>query len=272
MAAATMNPIDADLFGHFLRTVTDSLALLAGPPQMGDTLDEIIRRVETVSADARAALAALLDPHYPTIGWSDAENRPERQTRPALNESFWIYDPIDGAYHFAQGLPLWSASLALVSGGRTILAFVYDPTLRELFVAVEGAGATMNDRPLRPSSKTELRHAVVATAIPPFHSVEPEMHDRSLASLATVSRRTFITRQMASASLQLAYVAAGRLDGYWEFGRDIHDWLAGAMLVREAGAVVTDLAGRPFDWQADGIAAGPAALQRELHGAIADAA
>ncbi|HTJ25562.1 MAG TPA: inositol monophosphatase family protein [Candidatus Limnocylindria bacterium] len=140
------------------------------------------------------------------IGWSDAEAQPDLQRRPADDETFWIFDPIDGAYHYLQGLPLWSSSLALISGGRAVFA-------------------------------------VVATALPPFGYGDFAEHEQARALLGAVAERVFVVRQMASASLHLAYVAAGRLDAYWEVGRDVHDWAAGALLVRESGAQITDLTG-----------------------------
>jgi myo-inositol-1(or 4)-monophosphatase len=263
-----MKPIDPELCGFLLRAVTDQLAQSVRP-RADEHIGRIIGHIQAASARAKAALAAALAVHYPAIGWSDAEARPDRQIRPAPDENFWVYDPIDGAYHYAQGLPLWSASLALVSEGRTVLALVYDPVLRELFVAAEGGGATLNGAPVQASVKTVLAGAVVATAVPPFRPGDPAEHQQALILLGAVARHVFIIRQMASASLQLAYVAAGRLDGYWEIGRDVHDWLAGALLVRESGAAVTDLAGAPFDWEACGIVAAPPGLARGLLDAIA---
>ena len=101
-------------------------------------------------------------------GWVDAEARPELQGKSTKDEAFWIYDPIDGAYHYLQGLPLWSASLALIHGDNTIYAAVYDPVTRELFSANKGQGAKLNASIIRVSQKSDLRTAVIGTAIPPY--------------------------------------------------------------------------------------------------------
>ena len=183
---------------------------------------------------------------------------------------YWVYDPIDGAYHYVQGLPLWSSSLTLISEGRPVFSIVYEPSQRELFVATESRGATLDSVPLQVSGKSDLRSAVVATALPPFGYGDEDEHRRSVALLGAMSRRVFVVRQMASASLQLAYVAAGRLDAYWETGNDLYDWMAGSVLVREAGGEVTDLAGAPLGSNANGIAAAPAGLAVALLEGLAD--
>jgi myo-inositol-1(or 4)-monophosphatase len=207
-------------------------------------------------------LKTLLDARYPEIQWGGDEAHPHLSTA-ELSARRWIYDPIDGAYHFIQGLPLWSASLALAEDGEVIVALVYDPSTGELYVGRRDRGATLNGQPLAVSTKRVLGAAVVGTGLPIHGYGDPETHTSALHQLAAVSRNVFVTRQMASASLQLAYVAAGRLDAYWEAGRDLHDWAAGALLVREAGGVVTDFDGTPFGGDSEGIIAAPEAL---LHG------
>ncbi len=109
-----------------------------------------------------------LSEHYPDVGWSRSEAQPDNRDESADASPYWVYDPIDGAYHYIQGMPLWSSSLALISEGRTVFSIVYEPSLHELFVATESGGATLNGVSLRVSGKSALRSAVVATALPPF--------------------------------------------------------------------------------------------------------
>jgi myo-inositol-1(or 4)-monophosphatase len=268
MPPLTAQPeIDPTFCAIALRTVTDELARQAWQPRAGDQVADIIPRLFEISAHGRAMLKALLDLRYPGILWGADEKHPHLSTT-ALRARCWIYDPIDGAYHFIQGLPLWSASLALVEDGEVVFALVYDPTCGELYAGCRGYGATLNGQKLGVSAKRVLSAAVVGTGLPIHGPGDPSIHSSGLEQLAAVSRNVFVVRQMASASLQLAYVAAGRLDAYWEAGRDLHDWAAGALLVREAGGVVTDFDGRPFGGNGDGIIAAPQSLLGGMHDAI----
>jgi myo-inositol-1(or 4)-monophosphatase len=251
---------DPNICSALIRGITDQLAASAAPPKPDETVNQLIQRVTQASTWAKTVMRAALSQHYPGIGWSSSEAEPDKLDKAAALSPYWVYDPIDGAYHYVQGLPLWSSSLALISGGRPVFSIVYEPSLREHFVATEFGDATLNGMPLRVSGKSDLRAAVVATALPPFGYGGEDEHLRSVALLGPMSRRVFVVRQMASASLQLAYVAAGRLDAYWETGNDLYDWMAGALLVREAGGQVTDLAGEPLGSDANGIAAASAGL------------
>lgn len=259
-----MSLIDSDFCATLLRTTTDRIAALEERPGPDQDLGGIIGWVKTISRDAAEAMRAELAVAYPGIAWVGEEEQPE-----AADGAYWIYDPIDGAYHFLQGLPLWSSSLALVKDGRAIFALVYDPASGEMFAAREGLGATVNGRPLATARKSDLRTAVLGTAIPPIVQVGPEEHGRALALLGAISPQVFVVRQMASASLQLAYVAAGRLDGYWEVGHDMPDWLAGTLLVQEAHGTVSDLAGKALGWASGSILAASPAMHSALLPAVA---
>ena len=171
---------------------------------------------------------------------------------------------------YLQGLPLWSSSLALVKDGQAILALVYDPCHQELVAAEVGRGTTLNGQPVSASAKTELRAAVVGTALPPFGSVAPIEHAHAARLLVEASKHVFVTRQMAAASLQLAYVAMGRLDAYLEIGEDVYDWMAGCLLVQEAGRIATSLKGVPFNASAQGVLAAAAGLHSRLHNSLID--
>ena len=261
---------DPHICSALIRGVTDQLASSAAPPQPDETVNQLIQRVTQASTWAKMVMRTALSQHYPGIGWSSSEAEPDKLDEATALSPYWVYDPIDGAYHFIQGLPLWSSSLALTSEGRTVFSIVYEPSLHELFVATESGGATLNGVPLRVSGKSDLHAAVVATALPPFGYGDEDEHRRSVALLGAMSRRVFVVRQMASASLQLAYVATGRLDAYWETGNDLYDWMAGTLLVEEAGGQVTDLAGAPLGSNANGIAAAPAELTIALREGLAD--
>jgi myo-inositol-1(or 4)-monophosphatase len=158
--------------------------------------------------------------------------------------------------------------LVLVRNGKPVLSIVYDPSMGEVFVAATGEGATCNGQAVKASPKSNLSAAVVGTAVPPLGQAGEAEQDDALALIRTVACAVFVVRPMAAASLQLAYVAAGRLDAYFENGLDAADWLAGALLIQEAGGVVTDLAGNQFGWSGDGILSAGAVLHPAMAAAI----
>lgn len=254
-----MPKINPDVVASRLRGNADKIAARMDRPTPASDLIEVIKWVRDLSWRASKELRIALKSDYPAIGWVGEEERPE-----SSGGLYWIHDAIDGAYHFLQRLPLWSSSLALVRDGHAIFGLVYDPSSQELFAALEGLGATLNGKAIAVSHKSCLSTAVVATAIPPIFQAGDREHARSVNLLRAVAPQVFASRQMASASLQLAYVAAGRLDGYWEVGEDTPDWLAGSLLLREAGATVTDLAGDAFGWNCDGILAAPRPVYDQL--------
>lgn len=264
--------LDLDQVALLLRQVTDDIAASA-PRHAGDaSVAEAVARVNAVSSAAGLRLRTQLQARYPGIGWRDEDGAAFDTAAP-----HWVYDPIDGAYHYLQGLPLWAASLALVRDGRAVAAVVYDPALGELFVAAEGTGARCTGfagragAPLRVSARTELASAVAGSAIPPLLQVGADAQQQALRLLCAVAPHVFVVRPMAATSLQLAYVAAGRLDVYWESGNDAADWLAGALLVHEAGGAVSDLAGGPLRADSRGIVAGHPTVAAQLRAVAASA-
>jgi myo-inositol-1(or 4)-monophosphatase len=152
----------------------------------------------------------------------------------------WIVDPLDGTTNFLHGLPFFAISIALERDGEIVAGVIYEPIRDEMFWAEKGAGAFVNDRRLRVSARRRLGEAVIGTGMP-FR--EHGDHPAYLATLAPVMAATSGVRRMGVASLDLAYVAAGRLDGFWEFGLKPWDIAAGLLMVRESGGYATDLAG-----------------------------
>lgn len=242
-----------------LRTSADRIAAVTDRPPSTSDLTSLIAWVKDLGAQASTSLRARLSSLAPEVGWVDEGQRPELDSG-----SYWLHDPVDGAYHLLQGLPLWSSSLVLVRDGRPELSMVYDPAARDLFVAIRGGGATRDGEPIAVSAKATLGTAVVGTSIPPLAQVGARALDESLSFVTAASRHVFVLRAMAAVSLQLAWVAAGRLDAFFESGRDTEDWLAGALLVAEAGGAVTDLQGAALGWEADGVVAGNGVLQAGL--------
>ena len=149
----------------------------------------------------------------------------------------WIIDPIDGTTNFLHGIPHFAISIALEMDGEIIAGLVYNPIVDEMYYAEKGKGAFLNDKRLRVSSRSRMTDCVIATGIP-FHG-RPG-HKPFLAQLERVMSAAAGTRRFGAASLDLAYLAAGRVDGFWEMALQPWDVAAGLILVREAGGYITE--------------------------------
>ncbi len=163
----------------------------------------------------------------------------------------WVVDPLDGTTNFLHGLPHFAVSIALEKNAAIVAGVVYDPIKDEMFYAEKGQGAFLNDRRLRVANRVRLDGTIAATGIP-FNG----HGDRApfLRELNTVMAKTAGVRRWGAAALDLAYIAAGRYDSYWEHGLSPWDMAAGALIAAEAGATVTDLDGKPLDiWTAQSI-------------------
>jgi len=148
----------------------------------------------------------------------------------------WIIDPVDGTTNFLHGIPHFAISVALEEAGQIVAGVIYQPVSDELFWAERGAGAYLNDRRLRVASRSQLDEAVVGTGLPQYGRPGDPAY---VAELREVMEKAAGIRRMGAASLDLAYVAAGRFDAFWETGLDIWDIAAGVILVREAGGRVS---------------------------------
>ncbi|MFA5627298.1 MAG: inositol monophosphatase family protein [Thiohalomonadaceae bacterium] len=152
----------------------------------------------------------------------------------------WIIDPLDGTTNFLHGFPQYAVSIALMVKGQLEQAVIYDPNSQDLYTASRGAGAQLNNRRIRVSRRSELPGTLIGTGFP-FR--QPELLEPYLDTFRAVAPKVADIRRAGSAALDLAYVAAGRLDGFWEFGLEPWDMAAGVLLIQEAGGVVTDFAG-----------------------------
>jgi myo-inositol-1(or 4)-monophosphatase len=152
----------------------------------------------------------------------------------------WIVDPLDGTTNFLHGVPHFAISIGLERDGEIVAGVVYEPTRDELYWTEKGAGAYLNDRRLRVSARRQMSEALVGTG---FSMRALVAHPHYHGTVAAVTGATAGVRRFGAAALDLAYVAAGRLDGFWEYGLSPWDIAAGILLVREAGGYVSDLAG-----------------------------
>ena len=220
-----------------------------------DLVTQIDREVEEMF---RALIARRFPAH--TVLAEEFVSAADRENEA---EYCWVFDPVDGTTNYAHGLPIFCSSLALEISGVPTVAAIYDPTRRELFTAERGQGAWLNGAPLQVSSAATLIDSLLCTGFP--YSVQQDA--QSLVGLFTefleVSRAV---RRLGSAALDLAYVAAGRLDGFWEQALHPWDMAAGALIVQEAGGRVTDLRNGPYSSRGQSILA----TNGHLHDAMVD--
>ena len=191
--------------------------------------------VTEVDRAAEAAIIGVLLDAYPTHAILAEESG-----RQGDSEYQWIIDPLDGTTNFLHGFPQYCISIALVHKGQLDQAVIYDPNRNDLFVASRGKGAYLNDRRLRVSKRLKLADALIGTGFPyrDFSHL-----DTYMAMLRDMLQKTSGVRRPGSAALDLAYVAAGHLDGFWEIGLSKWDIAAGCLLVKEAGGLVGDFQG-----------------------------
>lgn len=156
----------------------------------------------------------------------------------------WIIDPVDGTVNFAHGLPIWCVSIGVEIDGVVECGVIYNPNLNELFTALRGEGAWLNEKPIHVSKQVNPRQALFVTGFP--YNVD-ENPDRVIEHFVSFLSRGFLVRRLGSAALDLAYVACGRFDGFWEAGLSPWDSAAGQLLVSEAGGRVTHYDGSQYD-------------------------
>lgn len=159
---------------------------------------------------------------------------------PGAQADQWYVDPLDGTVNYAHGVPFFCVSIAYAHAGQVALAAVYDPLREELFTAARGEGAWLNGRRLRASTVSDLRQALLVTGFPYDTWTTAENNLENFARFSLLSQGV---RRLGSAALDLCYVAAGRLDGYWELSLKPWDVAAGGLIASEAGAIVTNLRG-----------------------------
>ena len=191
--------------------------------------------VSDVDRQAEAEIIRVIRNTYP-----DHAILAEESGASGHNQNEWVIDPLDGTTNYLHGFPHFAVSIAFRHAGRLESAVVYDPMLEEMFTASRGAGAFLNDRRVRVSSASGLNGALLGTGFP-FKS--PQHVDAYLETFRALFNRCGDIRRAGAAALDLAYVAAGRLDGFWEIGLAEWDMAAGTLLVQEAGGLVGDFGG-----------------------------
>ncbi|NMO98076.1 inositol monophosphatase family protein [Paenibacillus lemnae] len=231
--------------------------------------------VTEVDKGAEMMIRKLILTHFPDhailgeegVG-PGAEASAEALSAVREEEYVWIIDPVDGTTNYVHGFPFYSVSIALAYQDEVILGVIYDPSRDELFIAEKGKGAYVHGNPTRVSGELTLTESLLATGFP----IDAEFNlPQNMAGLQALLPKVRNLRAGGSAALHMAYVAAGRLSGYWEIGLNAWDVAAGALLVEESGGRVTDTVGKPYDLGVRNIVATNGAFHQELLDTLAEA-
>jgi myo-inositol-1(or 4)-monophosphatase len=193
--------------------------------------------VTEVDRQAEREIIHTLQKAYPNHAFMGEESG---RQGPPRSDFVWVIDPLDGTTNFIHGFPHFCVSIGMLYRGRFDKAIIYDPLRQELFTASRGGGATLNNRRIRVTKQNVLKGALLGTGFP---FKDQRYVDPYLGMLKDLMKDTAGIRRAGSAALDLAYVAAGRLDGFWEMGLKKWDIAAGILLIQEAGGIVTDLEG-----------------------------
>lgn len=207
---------------------------------------------------SQSAIVQFLKNRFPQHGFLGEEGLHDHSS---ASDALWIIDPLDGTSNYVHGFPYYAVSIALWIGDRLEAGVIFDPTRNETFAAACGSGASLNGQPIRTSGETELKSAMAMASLPVATDPENPAVKRFLSALTKVQT----VQRSGSAALNLAYVAAGRVDCFWS--SSLHPWdvAAGALLVTEAGGTITKLDGSTFDiFVPDLLSAATASLGREL--------
>ena len=269
MIAANTAEIDIEmvlqqvrLTGQQLREQFQSLS----PVTETGALFATFKRIDGAAAeDLRQRLVQL----YPGIGWLDGEPGGELDDSVALPAGdCWLCDVIDGAVQYLRAIPQWCTTLTLLRDGQPQLVVVYDAMHEELFHAVAATafiagpagGAFRNGMPITVNTRSSFHEGILASSQPPFAFRYPQALRQAGQSLSAMLEHAIAVRNLGPTALQLAYVACGRLDGFWVYGPDGYNCTGPALLVSEAGGVVTTVEGKPYGLTSHSLVAAPAGV------------
>lgn len=245
-----------------IRAALDAGAILRG--RLSQTREVAYKGVIDLVTDADKASEDLISSRirsaFPDHGFLGEEG-----TRGADGADFsWVVDPLDGTTNYAHAYPHFAVSIALEQHGLGVLGVVYDPMRDELFVAERGGGATLNGAPIHVSAEDQLLRSLLATGFP----YDPGKRAEALAIWDALMDACQGVRRDGAAALNLSWVACGRLDGFYERNLKPWDMAAGALIVEEAGGVISDFAGGPFDLYGIEVVAAGAGLYEPLRGVV----
>lgn len=202
-------------------------------------------------------ILAEISRYYPDHGILSEESK-EKNKQAAIR---WIIDPLDGTTNYAHGFPYFCVSIALEKDGVVVLGVIYDPTRDDLFTAWRGSGAWLNGKKLQVSTTSDLSQSLLVTGFPYDIRISPENNINNFNKMAVKAQAI---RRNGAAALDLAYLACGRFDGFWELKLQPWDTAAGCLLVTEAGGVITDLQDGEWNLYSSGLVAGNGLIHSQM--------
>lgn len=218
------------------------------------TMEELTAALDGIDTICFTSLKGDLAKDFPNTPWHIGDEfDTESQRNPPENREYWLCDAMDGAIQYLQHIPGWTINLVLVRNGQPHISVIFDPLAKELFWAEAGAGSYMNGEPLKPSKKKDV--AVMLAVFDYGHQDKStnnlnEVIGKSVTQLIKIFG---IVRNYGPHGLQLAYVAAGRIDLFIQHDLDTYNWIAGILIAREAGAEILTTAGSPWQWGSESL-------------------
>jgi myo-inositol-1(or 4)-monophosphatase len=226
--------------GDYAYHVHTSDLLIGSKSNEMDLVTQVDRRNETVIRDT--VLARY--PDHSFLGEEMGSSSGEKEKLKGGAAVRWVVDPVDGTVNYAHGVPIWCVSVGVEVDGIVECGAIYNPNLNELFTVQRGKGAFLNGKQIHVSNQTNSKQALFVTGFP--YNIH-ENPDGAIEQFVRFLNRGFLVRRLGSAALDLAYVACGRFDGFWEVGLSPWDSAAGHLMVREAGGRVTHYDGTEYD-------------------------
>ncbi len=224
--------------------------------------NNFVTQVDQLSEQAIIETIQKAYPNHTILAEESGLLAEESGLHKSKNDFTWIIDPLDGTTNFIHGLPQIAISICLKYRDKLSVAVVYDPLRQELFTAIQGGGAQLNNRKIRVSTRTKINEALLSTGFP-FKKVA--LFQKYLKLFETIFFQTVNVRRLGAAALDLAYVAAGRLDGLWEMSLKPWDMAAGILLITEAGGLISDFEGKNNYMENGNLIAGNPKIYKTLH-------
>lgn len=221
------------------------------------TMDDLMEMFINIEQRCFTLLRERIDGHYPDIPWvDDDEFTADTQRQPAGDHDYWLCDTMDGAIQYLQHIVGWTINLVLIRKGQSYYSVVYDPVSDELFWAAAGQGGFLNEQRLTTSNKPAGNNMVAVWEYGHQLKKDNQWKDKTAAAMTSLIERFGVVRNYGPHGLQLAYLGAGRIDLFLQTDLDTHNWLAGMLIAKEAGAMLLSIDGKPWQWGNESLLAG----------------
>lgn len=214
---------------------------------------ELLKQLEGIDERCLKILKDELNPHHPEIPFLGNEFDFQGQAKAVNKEDYWLCDFMDGAIQYLQHIAGWTINLVLIRNGQPYFSVIFDPVANEIFWAMSGKGAFMNDQRIKPSTKKDKSIMVAVFEYGHQENGLEELHQKTGAAVTLLLQHFGVVRNYGPHGLQLAYVGAGRIDVFYQQGQDAYNWLAGMLIAKEAGADVLTTSGKEWVWGDDSL-------------------